>query len=266
MTQSIDHPDSLAYRVKRIVKSAVRSAGFEVRRTKELSSRAGDIRHSQVLPEATYSPWLSDDEFNRLFQVIKDRTLVDVYRCYELWQLVAETAEMKTGDVLEVGVWNGGTGALIAKQCQLVGIPDAVYLCDTFRGVVKAGPLDSAYVGGEHADATKEAVVELCKGLGLGQVHVLEGIFPDDSGNLLTDRRFRFCHIDVDVYESARDIAKWIWPRLVPGGMIVYDDYGFHSCSGITKFVNEERGKAGRLVIHNLNGHGIVIKLDEGVV
>jgi hypothetical protein len=30
---------------------------------------------------------------------------------------------------------------------------------------------------------------------------------------------------------------------------------------GITQMVNEERAKNDRLVIHNLNGHGIVIKL-----
>jgi O-methyltransferase len=78
--------------------------------------------------------------------------------------------------------------------------------------------------------------------------------------------QFRLCHVDVDVYESAKAIAEWIWPRLVMGGIIVYDDYGFHDCTGITRFVNEERLKSDRVVIHNLNGHALVIKIrDSGV-
>ena len=148
----------------------------------------------------------------------------------------------------------------MARKCQLLGIDADVYLCDTFRGVVKAGPDDGAYTGGEHSDTGKEIVVELCNALKLDRVRILEGIFPDDTGHEVNSCQFRFCHIDVDVYESARDIVDWIWPRLVPGGLIVYDDYGFHDCTGITRFVNEERAKTDRFVIHNLNGHAIVIK------
>jgi O-methyltransferase len=44
------------------------------------------------------------------------------------------------------------------------------------------------------------------------------------------------------------------------GGMIVYDDYGFQSCGGVTKYVNEQRSLPGRIVLHNLNGHAIVVK------
>jgi len=127
-------------------------------------------------------------------------------------------------------------------------------------GVVKAGSQDADYQGGEHSDTTKSGVIELCKSLGLDRVQILQGIFPDDSAHVVSDRTFRFCHIDVDVYESAKDIVNWVWPRLVPGGLIVFDDYGFYSCVGITRFVNEERSKPDRLVIHNLNGHAILIK------
>ena len=48
--------------------------------------------------------------------------------------------------------------------------------------------------------------------------------------------------------------------RLSPGGVAVFDDYGFPACPGVTKFVDEQRGLPDRLVFHNLNGHGIVVK------
>jgi O-methyltransferase len=249
--------------VKRLAKALFRATGLEVRRTAETPSHAPGIRHAEVFPAATYSPWLADMEFNSVYQLIRNNTLVDIYRCYELWQLIAEAAKLPGGDLIEIGVWRGGTGALIARRCQLIGIDDPVYLCDTFKGVVKASSRDVAYIGGEHADTNQQAVLGLTRALRLDQVRIIEGVFPDDTGHLLSDRSFRLCHIDVDVYDSARDIVNWVWPRLLPGGIIVYDDYGFHSCVGITRFVNEERAKPDRVVIHNLNGHAIVIKLPQ---
>jgi O-methyltransferase len=40
----------------------------------------------------------------------------------------------------------------------------------------------------------------------------------------------------------------------------VFDDYGFPACPGVTRFVDEQRCRKDRLVLHNLNGHGIVVK------
>ncbi|MEO2017429.1 MAG: TylF/MycF/NovP-related O-methyltransferase, partial [Fuerstiella sp.] len=68
-------------------------------------------------------------------------------------------------------------------------------------------------------------------------------------------------HIDVDVYQSAKEVSEWVWDRLVPGGIIVYDDYGFQACDGILKFVEEQRHLKDRIVLHNLNGHAVVIKI-----
>jgi O-methyltransferase len=68
----------------------------------------------------------------------------------------------------------------------------------------------------------------------------------------------------VDVYQSARSVLDWIWGRLEVGGVVIYDDYGFEGCEGITKFVNEQSAEKDRLVFHNLNGHALVVKLPQG--
>ena len=219
------------------------------------------LPHSVVKPLATYSPWRADSEFQAAFRAIQPNTLVDVYRCHDLWRLVAEAGKLAGGDIIEIGVWRGGTGCLMAKQARLNGIPATIYLCDTFQGVVKAGSSDRHYSGGEHADTSQEAVLALAGQLGLDNIKILTGIFPEDTGNLVADRSFRMCHIDVDVYESGREILAWVWPRLVAGGIVVFDDYGFMSTGGITRLVNEERAKSDRVMIHNLNGHAVFVKL-----
>lgn len=213
-------------------------------------------------PAATYSPWNTDKPFQAMLASVEGATLVDKYRCFELWKLIEQCAKLTTGSIIEIGVWRGGTGALIARQARNCGIEDKVFLCDTFTGVVKAGARDSDYKGGEHSDTSRIAVEDLIFArMNLDNVEILEGIFPDQTGHLIEGMRFRFCHIDVDVYQSAKDVVDWIWDRMVPGGIVVYDDYGFYGCDGITRYVEEQMTCSDRLVIHNLNGHAIIVKL-----
>ncbi|MEO6801805.1 MAG: TylF/MycF/NovP-related O-methyltransferase [Granulicella sp.] len=216
--------------------------------------------HSIVIPQATYSPWIDDHEFSAAFERIRPNTLVDIYRAYELWSLVRETSHLD-GDVLEVGVWRGGTGCLMAERVRLLKPAVTVFLCDTFKGVVKASDHDSHYQGGEHANTSMNIVRRLAISMGLNNIELLEGIFPDETGHQVESRRFSLCHIDVDVYESAKHVTDWVWPKLVVGGVIVYDDYGFSSCEGVTNLVNERVPDCGALTLHNLNGHAIVVKL-----
>jgi O-methyltransferase len=215
--------------------------------------------HEMAYPIATYAPWQADAAFRRIHDAVRRHTLVDVWRCHELWSLVGELREVP-GAILEVGVWRGGTGALLAARAAEVGIEDPIYLCDTWRGVVKTGAVDTYYHDGKHDNASRETVERLVAGLGLRNAELLEGVFPEETGTQIAHRAFRLCHVDVDVYRSAADVLDWVWPRLSSGGVVVFDDYGFPACPGITKLVDEQRLREDRLVLHNLNGHGIVVK------
>ena len=221
---------------------------------------AGKSEYEPIWPSATYAPRNSAPEFLSTYKLIQRHTLVDIYRCWELWTLVGQT-QKRDGGILEVGVWRGGTGALMAKKALLTGNSNPVYLCDTFEGVVKAGWHDTNYKGGEHSDTSQNVVDNLLRTLDITNVRILKGVFPDETAHLIEPgARFRLCHIDVDVYQSAKDAMAWIWDRMVPGGLVVYDDYGFKACEGITKYVNEQVTESDRLVLYNLNGHAIVIK------
>lgn len=245
--------------IETIVQRVANRLGLHITRVSK--STSGRRTYEPVLPRATYSPWNEDEEFQAVYRAIEGATLVDEYRCFELWKLIEQVSKLDAGWILEVGVWRGGTGALLARRAKDLGIGGMVLLCDTFSGVVKAGSEDSVYRGGEHADASRPAVEALVSRMGLDNVRILEGVFPEDTGHLAGDAAFRFCHIDVDVYQSAADVVDWVWDRLVPGGMIVFDDYGFKVCDGITKYVEAQMMSRDRLVIHNLNGHAIIIKL-----
>jgi len=233
---------------------------FAKRALKDVDGR----RYSVVVPEAMLSPWKTDDDFQTSYSLIKIYTTVDIYRCYELWHLLGQVTH-RGGDIIEIGVWRGGTGCLLAKRAAQLALDAKVFLCDTFKGVVKAGRYDNLYKGGEHADTSKDLVAKLASSLGLNNVVILEGIFPDETGHAVEGCSFRLCHIDVDVYQSAKDVVQWIWPRLQVGGVIVFDDYGFPNAQGIARLVDELAGMDEYFTIHNLNGHAVIVKISPRI-
>lgn len=216
--------------------------------------------YGPVSPQADYRPWDTDNIFQPLYTAVSDHTKVDEARCYLLWRTALQAASIP-GDFLEVGVWRGGTGALLCDAAERIGGGRTVYLADTFRGVVKAGPKDDYYRGGEHADTSIEMVEELLSALDTDNYRLLPGVFPEETGHHVADGRIALCHIDVDVYQSAKDVTEWVWPRLPVGGVIIYDDYGFYGCEGVTALGNEELERGDRLFIQNLSGQGLSVKL-----
>lgn len=219
--------------------------------------REYQFKQSLLLPKSTYSPWLDDADFLKTYDAIKENTLVDIYRCYELWN-ISSRLKMEDAAIIEVGVWRGGTAALLAKANNN---QSTIYLCDTFEGVAKAGEKDNQYKGGEHADTSIDTVEKLMQEQGIISYRILKGIFPDANADLLDAEKFKICHIDVDVYESAKDIFTWVWERMIVGGVVIFDDYGFAACAGITQLVNElADNTANSFFVHNINGHGLLIK------
>jgi len=82
---------------------AVSARGYEVRRRNRQTAAEDGTPHSPVWPNATFSPWLADPAFDVTYGLIADSTLVDRYRCHELWQLVAAASKLSRGALLEVG-------------------------------------------------------------------------------------------------------------------------------------------------------------------
>jgi len=221
---------------------------------------APDLVGSYV--SSDYPKHLRDTAFMEMSRRTEAYTLVDVLRRHELWSLVGQSRKLAPGSYLEVGVWRGGTGLLIAEAMNHFGCEGDVYLADTFTGVVAAGEHDSLYVGGEHADTSEEGVRELLDANGHQRVKLLKGMFPDDTADQVTGA-IRMLHVDVDVYQSAKGVVEWGFDRVVPGGIIVFDDYGFSSCSGVTKLCEEYEADDRFFFLHNWNGHCVLIKRPE---
>src|SRR5262245_48954214 len=102
--------------------------GYECLRWYRRLVARGSPSYRRLNPIADYAPCTTDPQSLELYHTIQPYTLVDMYRCYELWTLV-EQSQKVAGSLIEIGVWRGGTGALIAQRAKLSGITDTIYLC-----------------------------------------------------------------------------------------------------------------------------------------
>jgi O-methyltransferase len=92
---------------------------------------------------------------------------------------------------------------------------------------------------------------------------VFKGFIPQTFAGV-AERRFAFAHVDVDIYQSIKDSCEFIYPRLNPGGWMVFDDYGFPSCAGGKRAVDEFFAGKPEVPIVLPTGQALVTKVPEG--
>ncbi len=223
------------------------------------------IPENTIMPtRATYAKWLDDKEFIEFWGTKgKPPTLCDVSRSWELWDLVRQTRHLD-GDIIEAGVFKGGTAAILCKSAQLHSPDSTVYLCDTFRGLADVSDKDTPRFFMGQMSSSRGEVNERLSILGFTNYEILEGTFPGDVAESISDKTFKLFHSDVDTYLSTRNCLNWVWPRLERGGIIVIDDYGERHMHGVVEavdaFAQQHEDKV--LFIYNLNAHVILIRME----
>jgi O-methyltransferase len=186
--------------------------------------------------ETVLHPWTEDAAFWKIYERIVHHTLVSLPRCHMLYALARHALSLP-GSFAECGVYKGGTALLLASL-----VPDqkrALYLFDTFKGIPPGTPeKDNRYLeGGEFWDTSIAGVSDLLRWTNAA-VNIVPGLIPETLVSA-EPAFFSFVHIDVDIYAPAKEALKFFYQRLIPGGIIVLDDYGFEQCQGVKKAADE---------------------------
>ena len=92
--------------------------------------------------------------------------------------------------------------------------------------------------------------------------HIRKGWIPDSFAGL-EQRSYAFAHLDIDLYQSALDCCEYFYPRLVAGGALLFDEYGFASARGERDAVDEFFASKPESPIVLPTGQAIVLKLPE---
>lgn len=180
-------------------------------------------------------PWESDREFDNLMAAVSRRTVVDRVRCFMLHQIAGAVSISVPGDVAEVGVWRGGTAAVIASAVRRKA-SKTIHLFDTFSGMPESDPSKDFHKAGDFSDVSQSEVASFLSAYGNFDIHA--GVFPG-TASTLDGIRFSFVHVDADIYKSVMDCCVFFYPRVSKGGIIVFDDYGFQTCHGAKMAVDE---------------------------
>ena len=69
-------------------------------------------------------------------------------------------------------------------------------------------------------------------------VRILNGWIPRRFKEI-SEQKFSFVHIDVDMFQPTLDSLKFFFPRLEKNGIIICDDYNFSSFPGAKKAWDE---------------------------
>ena len=99
----------------------------------------------------------------------------------------------------------------------------AFHVFDTFDGMPDSLAEDEAGFLNVFADNSLTDVQRLLSNNPDSFVH--QGIFPECASEQIRGLTFRFAHIDVDIERSILDCCEFVYPRLAPGGVMVFDDY-----------------------------------------
>lgn len=177
-------------------------------------------------------PEIQDPVFWSFYEMARAYSLVHVTGFYNVYQSLRYVARNRIrGNAVECGCFLGGVAlfmGLVRRELGLDGMQ--IVLFDTFRGA-PAGSTDivmgTPFVEPCELPSYRETVprnIESVLGSTQGYRFV-EGLVQDtlpvtDTGDLALLR------LDTDYYESTAAEFAALYPRLVPGGVLIVDDYG----------------------------------------
>lgn len=157
------------------------------------------------------------------------KRLDNVQQCVE-----TVIADGVPGDLIEAGVWRGGSTILMRALLEVRGDEDRrVWVADSFEGLPPPDTTSYPADKGDKHHTHKFLVVSIDEvrrnfvryGLLDERVQFLPGWFRDTLPPLV-DETWSVVRVDGDMYESTIQTLDALYPRLSPGGFLIVDDYG----------------------------------------
>jgi hypothetical protein len=159
------------------------------------------------------------------------------------------------GSFVECGVWKGGSMMAILRTLKNLEATDReIYLYDTFEGMSEPTASDKSIRGESALNAFNEqkqtwekivyysSLEEVKENISSieypkEKIHFIKGKVEDTISHDNTSEKIALLRLDTDWYESTKHELEYLFPKLVPGGVLIIDDYGHWE--GCKKAVDE---------------------------
>lgn len=195
----------------------------------------------------------------------RDMLLADVVGREDYWRMLQseceessliallEKALVHPGDVIECGVYRGASLRRIARTAKDIAPERTVFGLDSFEGFPDGGisEQDTRQFRGEtrlmgkfkDANDVPARLNRMAEVFDI-RLELRRGYF-ENTLPTVSSQEFCFLHIDCDTYAGHKEVLESLYDQLVPGAVIVFDDYDAKSWPGATKAVDEFLGKKG---------------------
>lgn len=187
-------------------------------------------------------------EFWKIWEQVQPYTMTSPERGWALYQALQHLCDRGIpGAVVECGVWKGGSSLLAAltlldrRQTER-----DLFLYDTFTGMPEPGEEDVIAFTGEDVRrrwkqnpgwwaVQREDVQGLMEGSGYPRerLHIVPGDVmetleapPSGYPEAPREGQIALLRLDTDWYASTLKELEVLYPRLLPGGILIIDDYG----------------------------------------
>jgi O-methyltransferase len=206
----------------------------------------------------TQFPQDVDPDAVRIWQSVRPYTMTSRERVFALLDAVAYLVHSGiSGDLVECGVWRGGSMMAAAGQLLRLKAADrTLHLFDTFEGmppptehdVDSQGTAATRLFGANGRDPAQGELPWLAASVEqVREAMTLTG-YPPERVRLIKGRTedtlpaaapesIALLRLDTDWYESTRHELRHLYPRIVRGGVLLIDDYGYWQ--GSRKAVDE---------------------------
>jgi len=175
----------------------------------------------------------------------------DHIRLSQFIDLLGIVRPLRQGDYIEMGTYQGGTARWIWRLRR----PGSTLLCfDTFDGFPQEDmDVERRFRPAHNWTRTSfkpTTMDEVRQNITVGdetdvdKLVLVQGRVPQTLA-LYDAYRFRFCHIDMDLYEPTQHAIRWLWPRVVHGGIVVFHDYAAPSMPGVKQAVDDFSERTG---------------------
>jgi O-methyltransferase len=214
--------------MRNIARAVLARSGWEVARTAD--------RESQALAD------LSAAE-RQIVSRVEPFTMTSLERRASLLGAVDHVARHGiVGDIVECGVWRGGSMMAVALALMARGDTSRdLYLYDTFEGMSEPTDADRSVTGesaqeqlertargeGVWCEAGLEDVQANLRSTGypVARIHLVKGKVEATIPGTVP-QRIALLRLDTDWYESTRHELRHLYPLLSRNGVLIIDDYG----------------------------------------
>ncbi len=185
-----------------------------------------------------------EQEFKELHRRCGSYTVTSIARMYALYEAIRYVARHDIpGDVVECGLWKGGSSMLAALTLQACGdVKRKIYLYDTFSGMSKPTEEDVNFSGqsalpkwtktdrgrfNEWGFGSRQEVERNMESTGYprGKLMFVQGMVEDTLPKVMPEK-ISLLRLDTDWYASTYHELTHLFPRLAVGGVLIVDDYG----------------------------------------